>query len=372
MSKKPPTLSEIMREVMALLDDLYEARDFISQVRGYDSPWEECYATTWEKLRLALAKAGSTMHDPPPDYGLAALWLRVVCRKAHETERIASESRDGYDEIAQSWPGSFMWLFSGAPSLAIKMLKVYPHVAQPLEKLAHPKLDRDPIRELRELADKADQLLQDSSGGSARSGSASLDDETMKGLLSSGEEAGKLILNCLDGGHPADDESLDEIVLFSLDQNLDAVDTARVFRILACRWLPGDWVSVPLVHLRDSWDENCKDESKIDVTEYPGCMRAIADRLAAARTESLRKSGEKTRPEAWSEIIVVDPKEDIVTVGGQPFSVSPKQKRMISLLVDADGDPVPMSKHGFSKPSDLKKKLPDKLLNLIETNTAIG
>lgn len=61
-----------------------------------------------------------------------------------------------------------------------------------------------------------------------------------------------------------------------------------------------------------------------------------------------------------------------ITVGGKSYGVAPEVARMARLLVDAEGEWVPMSKNGFSKPSGTKKKLPIELRLMIETDKGKG
>jgi len=358
---------------MSLLNSLSQDSQDRWEAWEGESPWENGVAKYWEKLTLALAKASRTMFNPPPNYGLVALWLRVVCRKAHEVEKAASESGNGYDHVVRTRPDCFRWLLYFACFVGRKLLKFYPEIAQPLGLLANPTIDQDPIRELNKLANTTEKLLRDRRGGSACSGSIPLDDETMVGLQGCGAEAGRLILALLDGRYLANDETLDEIVLFALGLNKELVDKDLVFRVLAALWLPGSWDGFPPEYCKAIISEKKYEvDLEIDFAKYPSYMRDIADRLAATESESVVSAANNAQSEDWSKIIIVDPVQDIVSVDGNSHVVTAEQKRMMQLLVEANGHYIAMSKTDFSKPSKLKNGLPEQLRHLIESESGKG
>jgi len=61
-----------------------------------------------------------------------------------------------------------------------------------------------------------------------------------------------------------------------------------------------------------------------------------------------------------------------IRIDDKLYDVSGEAARMAKLLLDNETEWVSMKNHGFTKPSEVKKKLPEAVLNLIETEKGKG
>ena len=72
------------------------------------------------------------------------------------------------------------------------------------------------------------------------------------------------------------------------------------------------------------------------------------------------------------ELPIVDDKLLQIRYDGETHAVSSEGARMVKLLVDCFGEWVPMAQNDFSKPSDVKKKLPEQIKSLIKAEKGKG
>ena len=75
---------------------------------------------------------------------------------------------------------------------------------------------------------------------------------------------------------------------------------------------------------------------------------------------------------SWKERLQVDQEKSIVTLDEEPYALTGDNLLMIKILLEADGDWVAMRKHGISTPIRIKKSLPSKLQDIIETSSGKG
>ncbi|MCC6492589.1 MAG: hypothetical protein IT424_06170 [Pirellulales bacterium] len=82
------------------------------------------------------------------------------------------------------------------------------------------------------------------------------------------------------------------------------------------------------------------------------------------------KKGEVGRSDA--QLFEVDEEASYVRFEGRAYSVRPEGARMLRLLLRANGEWVSMRRHDFSKPSEVKKAIPEPIQKLIETGKGKG
>lgn len=70
--------------------------------------------------------------------------------------------------------------------------------------------------------------------------------------------------------------------------------------------------------------------------------------------------------------IQVDLQRNRIVIDGTEFLTTGETARMAQLLLDQQGEWVAMSKHGFTKPSEVKRRLPAPLLDRVEAEKGKG
>lgn len=107
------------------------------------------------------------------------------------------------------------------------------------------------------------------------------------------------------------------------------------------------------------------------------CTDALPRELVAAQNflaqqVAMQSASERQVAPSPPTPYTVDSKALLLHVDGQAETVTAEGARMAQILLDADGEWVSMRDHEFTKPSEVKGKLPEAVQDLIETAKGKG
>jgi hypothetical protein len=252
--------------------------------------WRDCLPH-WQSLQNALESAGSAINTPPPDDGLAALWLRVICHEAAGVaERARQEPGGYYDLLIQEDEGLF-WLALTAPIVGFRLLNFAGHLASnPFAAILGLPKRKSAADQLRKLANRVESWWNNQPALPPRNDSFFVRQdiaehqrqELERSLSPYAQEAGTLILEAINQGALPDDGLFDSCLLQTVSAGNERIDGEYLFRRLVQAWLPYRMPShgggPP-----DQWQypgvERDASERYVEGIRFARCMTAIAELL---------------------------------------------------------------------------------------------